>query len=296
MSEVSLEQARRYCLDKTRSSGSSFYHSFRFLPGDKRLGMIALYAFCREVDDVVDETPEEATARHELDEWRQRVEDLYQGRAEHPVCVALADDLQRFDMKKEHFLELIDGMAMDLDQDRYANFSELALYCYRAASVVGLLTVEIFGYRDRGTLKYAHDLGMAFQLTNILRDVGEDAHRGRIYLPLDELERFGVPAAQLHLDQTTPEAQKLFAFQAERAERYYQQAFAALPECDRTNQRSGLIMAAVYHRLLQRMGECDYRILESRPNLSKWQKILIAWRAARAERKRARQHSTQVAS
>ncbi|EDY87651.1 phytoene synthase [gamma proteobacterium HTCC5015] len=286
---ISLAQARAYCLDKTKSSGSSFYHSFRFLPEEQRLGMIALYAFCREVDDVVDETLDEQQARSELDEWRQRVDDLYNGRADHPVCIALKDDLQRFNLHREHLLELIDGMAMDLDQNEYANFSELALYCYRAASVVGLLTVEIFGYRDRGTLQYAHDLGMAFQLTNILRDVGEDAKRGRIYLPQDELQRFGVAKAHLHLNHTTPEAQKLFAYQAERAERYYQKAFATLPEGDRYAQRSGLIMAAVYHRLLQHIGQRDFRILEQRPSLSKWRKIRIAWTAARAEKKRYRQ-------
>lgn len=286
---MTLPEAQQYCLDKTVSSGSSFYHSFRFLPEDQRRGMIALYAFCREVDDVVDENQDENVARRELDEWREHIRKLYQGELTHPVTIALADCLQHFGMQEAHMQELIDGMEMDLDQQQYSTFKELSLYCYRVASVVGLLSAEIFGYTNHKTQKYAHDLGLAFQLTNILRDVKEDAQRGRIYIPMDELERFNVPVQHLHMNQTSPEARALFKFQAERAQQYYDKAYAELPEEDRYKQRSGLIMAAVYHRILDEIAAHDYAVLDDAVKVSKLRKIWTAWQAARAEKKRYQQ-------
>ena len=181
-----------YCQQRAAASGSSFYYSFLFLEPPRRQAITALYAFCREVDDVVDECPDAALARTKLAWWRGEVEALYQGRPSHPVTQALTTSLQKFSLPQEQLQEIIDGMEMDLEQASYADFKALHLYCYRVASVVGLLAAEIFGYQDRQTLKYAHDLGLAFQLTNIIRDVGEDARRGRIYLPQDELRRFGV--------------------------------------------------------------------------------------------------------
>ena len=181
-----------YCADKVRQSGSSFSDSFRFLDPPRRQAITALYAFCREVDDVVDECHEPAIARAKLDWWRDELDELEGGQPEHPVTQALARAREQFDLPVEQLGEIIDGMEMDLELPRYADFTQLQLYCHRVAGVVGLLSAEIFGYSDRHTLKYAHTLGLAFQLTNIIRDVGEDARRNRIYLPQDELARFGV--------------------------------------------------------------------------------------------------------
>jgi phytoene synthase len=179
-------------------------------------------------------------------------------------------------MAQEHLLEIIDGMEMDLDQPRYADFKSLQLYCYRVASVVGLLTVEIFGYSDRQTLKYAHDLGIAFQLTNIIRDVGEDARRNRIYLPMDELEQFGVTAADILNARETENFQKLMAFQIERARHFYQQAFTHLPAADRKTQRTGLIMAAIYQAVLDEVVASGCHVLKERVSLTPRYKLWLA--------------------
>ena len=186
-----------YCQQKAAQSGSSFYYSFLFLPGKQRRAITALYAFCREVDDVVDECHDPQIAATKLAWWRLELDRLYDGQPGHPVTQALLPVLAEFNLPQEQLLEIIDGMEMDLQQTRYLDFKALSLYCYRVASVVGLLAAEIFGYQDRKTQKYAHDLGMAFQLTNIIRDVGEDARMGRVYLPIDELQRFEVPVADI---------------------------------------------------------------------------------------------------
>ena len=199
----------QYCEDRTKQSGSSFYYSFMFLPKEKRLAITALYAFCREVDDVVDECSDAGVARTTLTWWRMQVADIYDGKPQHPVAQALVPIVRKFNIAQEHLQEIIDGMEMDLDQPRYSDFKSLQLYCYRVASVVGLLAAEIFGYTDRQTQKYAHDLGIAFQLTNIIRDVGEDARRGRIYLPMDELQQFGVTASDILNANETENFQKL---------------------------------------------------------------------------------------
>ncbi len=206
-----------YCQDKAAKSGSSFYYSFLFLPEERRRAITALYAFCREVDDVVDECSDPGVAKTKLDWWRQEIASTFAGEPKHPVSHALTPALEHFNLPEEYFQEIIDGMQMDLEYDAYPSFKELSLYCYRAASVVGLLAAEIFGYEDRRTTKYAHDLGMAFQLTNILRDVREDLSRGRLYIPLDELERYQVTAADLGSPQTPERVRELLAFQGERA-------------------------------------------------------------------------------
>jgi len=285
----------QYCQEKTVSSGSSFYSSFRFLPEKKRRAITALYAFCREVDDVVDECHDVDVARQTLSWWRSEVSSLYLGKATHPVTLALQNLLTDFNLAEELLLEIIDGMEMDLDIQRYANFKELSLYCYRAASVVGLLSAEIFGFKNRNTLKYAHDLGMAFQLTNILRDVREDAERGRIYLPQDELEKFGVTQQDLTQPITSDAVQALFQFQAERARDYYSRAFKQLPDEDRYSQRTGLIMAEIYQSLLDEIEDDKYRVLEHRVKLTPLRKIWLAWRAARREKKRHKQYLRQQA-
>lgn len=268
----------QYCVDKAASSGSSFTSSFRFLPKEKRQAMTVLYAFCREVDDVVDECSDANVARTTLNWWRGQVADIYGGKPQHPVAQALVPIVKRFNLAQEHLLEIIDGMEMDLDQARYADFKSLQLYCYRVASVVGLLSVEIFGYTDRQTLKYAHDLGIAFQLTNIIRDVGEDARRNRIYLPMDELQQFGVTAADILNARETENFQKLMAFQIERAQRYYRQALEYLPAVDRKTQRTGLIMAAIYQATLKEVAASGCHVLKERVSLTPTYKLWLAFK------------------
>ncbi len=285
----------QYCQDKAVSSGSSFYSSFRFLPDKKRRAITALYAFCREVDDVVDECHDIEVARQTLNWWRSEVSALYLGKASHPVTLALQSLLSDFNLAEELLQEIIDGMEMDLDIQHYASFKELSLYCYRAASVVGLLSAEIFGFKNRDTLKYAHDLGMAFQLTNILRDVREDAERGRVYLPQDELEKFGVTQQDLTQPVTSDSLQALFQFQAERARDYYKKAFNELPDEDRYAQRAGLIMAEIYQSLLDEIEDDKFHVLEHRIKLTPLRKIWLAWRTARREKKRHKQHLRQQA-
>ena len=280
----------QYCQDKAAKSGSSFYYSFLFLPPEQRQAITALYAFCREVDDVVDECHDVAVARTKLQWWRQEISKTFTGDPQHPVTQALVPVVQRYNLPLEQFLEIIDGMEMDLDQFTYASFKELSLYCYRVASVVGLMSAEIFGYQDRHTLKYAHDLGMAFQLTNIIRDVYEDALRGRIYLPADEMAQFGVNVDDLMSNLTTDKIAALMQFQAERAREYYTRAFQRLPECDRYPQRSGIIMAAIYMDLLDEIEKDGFRILERRIKLTPLRKLWLAWRTSRSEKRRYRRY------
>ncbi|MDX9718770.1 MAG: presqualene diphosphate synthase HpnD [Thauera sp.] len=265
-----------YCQDKAAKSGSSFYYSFMFLPAERRRAITALYAFCREVDDVVDECHDLSLAQTKLEWWRQEVGRIYGGVPTHPVGHALKDVLQGFRLPQEQLLEIIDGMAMDLSQTRYLDFKGLQLYCYRVASVVGLLAAEIFGYQDRQTLKYAHDLGLAFQLTNIIRDVGEDARRGRIYLPIEDLQRFGVPARDILEGRYSEPFRALLAFQAERAEKFYDQAFAHLPAVDRKAQRPGLVMAAIYRTLLREIAADGFKVLDRRTSLTPLRKVWLA--------------------
>ena len=265
-----------YCQDKAAKSGSSFYYSFMFLPPERRQAITALYAFCREVDDVVDECHDLSLAQTKLEWWREEVGRVYNGTPTHPVGLALKDVIKGFRLPQEQLLEIIDGMAMDLSQTRYLDFKGLQLYCYRVASVVGLLAAEIFGYQDRQTLKYAHDLGLAFQLTNIIRDVGEDARRGRIYLPIEDLQRFEVPAKDLLEARYSDAFRELMAFQAERAEKFYDQAFAQLPAVDRKAQRPGLVMAAIYRTLLREIARDGFMVLDRRTSLTPLRKVWLA--------------------
>ncbi|MFZ2855446.1 MAG: presqualene diphosphate synthase HpnD [Rhodocyclaceae bacterium] len=267
-----------YCQQKAAQSGSSFYYSFLFLAPNRRRAITALYAFCREVDDVVDECHDVQIAATKLAWWRQELGRLYAGHPEHPVTQALLPTLAEFNLPHEQLLEIIDGMEMDLQQARYLDFKALSLYCYRVASVVGLLAAEIFGYEDRKTQKYAHDLGMAFQLTNIIRDVGEDARMGRIYLPIDELQRFEVTAADILNARYSDNFRRLMEFQIERAEQYYTQAMSELPAGDRKAQRPGLVMAAIYRTLLDEIKRDGCQVLTQRTSLTPVRKLWIAWR------------------
>ena len=267
-----------YCQEKCAASGSSFYYSFLFLPAERRRAIMALYAFCREVDDVVNECNDPAIAATKLAWWRQEIARVAGGQPQHPVGLALQAAAARFDLPPEQLLEIIDGMEMDLQQSRYLDFKGLSLYCYRVASVVGLLAAGIFGYGDRQTQKYAHDLGMAFQLTNIIRDIGEDARRGRIYIPMDELKRFDVPAADILAARYSDNFSELMKFQVERAEKYYAQALDQLPAADRRSQRPGLIMAAIYRTLLDEIRHDNFQVLHQRIALTPVRKLWIAWK------------------
>ncbi len=268
----------QYCQNKAAASGSSFYYSFMFLPSDKRRAITALYAFCREVDDIVDECTDEQIARTTLNWWRIQIAEIYSGKPQHPVAQALVPIVRQFNLAQEHLQEIIDGMEMDLAQVRYPDFKSLQLYCYRVASVVGLLSVEIFGYSNRATLKYAHDLGIALQLTNIIRDVGEDAQRNRIYLPLDEMQRFNVTAADILNHKESENFQHLMAFQVERARHYYQQALNHLPSADRKAQRTGLIMASIYRATLDEVVSSGCHVLKERISLTPLRKLWLAWK------------------
>ena len=266
-----------YCQQKTARSGSSFYYSFLFLPPAQRRAITALYAFCREVDDVVDECSDPNVARMKLAWWRNEISGVYGGTPQHPVALALADVASGFHLQQEHLQAVIDGMEMDLDCNRYPDFGALRIYCHRVAGVVGLLSAEIFGYHDARTLSYAADLGLAFQLTNIIRDVGEDARRQRIYLPLDEMERHGVSIADITAARETENFRRLMEFQIERAQGYYRQAFAALPNVDRKAQRAGLVMAAIYRTLLSEVQADGCHVLTRRTSLTPLRKLWIAW-------------------
>ena len=213
---------------RNEASGSSFYYAFLFLPAERRRAITALYAFCREVNDVVDETNEMQIAAAKLAWWRAEVANLFAGNPQHPVTQALAPHKQAFSISSENLNHIIDGMEMDLTQTRYLDWPGLERYCYRVASVVGLLAAGIFGYRDSRTLDYARNLGIAFQLTNIIRDVGEDARKNRIYLPMADLKQFGVPAADILQSRETPEFNRLMAFEAARAREHYRESDAGL--------------------------------------------------------------------
>lgn len=267
---------QQYCQQKTRESGSSFTLSFMFLPKDKRDAMTALYAFCREVDDVVDECTDYQIAQTKLAWWKQEIQRLFHETPQHPVTQALKPVVNSFDLQEAHFIEIIDGMQMDTQYNRYADFEQLALYCYRVASVVGLLSAQIFGYSERATLEYAHDLGMAFQLTNIIRDVGEDARRGRIYIPLDELEQAGVTEQQLLNSQASPQMQALLIKQIERAEMFYDKALNQLPKKDVRAQLPGLMMAAIYRALLQEIKPDPNLVLTHKIILPPFRKLKLA--------------------
>lgn len=267
-----------YCQQKAAASGSSFYYSFLFLPPARRRAITALYAFCREVDDLVDETSDAQLAATKLAWWRVEVGKLYAGNPQHPVTKALAPHLEPFGITQEKLSDIIDGMEMDLTQTRYLDWPGLERYCYRVASVVGLLAAGIFGYRDARTLEYARNLGLAFQLTNIIRDVGEDARKNRIYLPMADLKEFGVPAADILQAKETPEFRRLMRFEAARAREHYEKAMQALPAEDRKPQRPGLIMAAIYRTLLEEIERDGFRVLTQRTSLTPLRKFWIAWK------------------
>jgi len=267
-----------YCQQKTASSGSSFYYSFLFLPAERRRAITALYAFCREVDDTVDECTDESIARIKLAWWRTEIAAMYAGKQSHPVTQALQPHLQPYALEERHLQAIIDGMEMDLNQTRYLDYTALQRYCWHVASVVGILSASIFGATRPETLQYAEKLGLAFQLTNIIRDVGEDARKGRIYLPVNELQQFGVTAADLLNARHSEKFEALMKFQAARAQAVYDEAFALLPKEDRRAQRPGLMMSAIYRTLLTEVEADGYHVLTQRISLTPIRKLWLAWK------------------
>ena len=267
-----------YCQQKTVQSGSSFYYSFLFLPPERRRAITAMYAFCREVDDTVDECTDQSIARIKLAWWRTEVSQMYNGTPTHPVMQALQPHLKLYDLQEKHLQAIIDGMEMDLDQTRYLDFPAMQRYCWHVASVVGILSASIFGVTNPKTLEYAEKLGLAFQLTNIIRDVGEDARKGRIYLPVNELQQFGVTAADLLNARHSDKFEALMRFQVERAKKVYEEAFALLPKEDRRAQRPGLMMAAIYRTVLDEIERDNYRVLTQRISLTPIRKLWLAWK------------------
>ena len=267
-----------YCQNKAVQSGSSFYYSFRFLPPDRRRAITALFAFCREVDDIADEVSDVNIARAKLGWWRAELANLFQGNPQHPVTKALAPATTAYAVDQTRLNEIIDGMEMDLTHHRYNDLASLRLYCHRVAGVVGQLSAGIFGYSNPTTLDYAENLGIAFQMTNIIRDVGEDARRDRIYLPQDEMARFGVSSADILAARHTPAFVNLMAFQCERAKSLYEAAFETLSPEDRLPQRPGLIMSEIYLTLLREIERDDFMVLAQRTSLTPMRKLWIAWR------------------
>ena len=267
-----------YCQQKAAASGSSFYYSFLFLPPERRRAITALYAYCREVDDVVDEMQDPAVARAKLAWWADEIGRLYAGDPQHPVARALAPHLAVFGIRRDSLLLVLEGMAMDLQRNRYLDYATLARYCHNVAGVVGELSAGIFGASDERTYEYARKLGLALQLTNIIRDVGEDARRGRVYLPLDELQRHGVRVDDLLAGRYVGGYLPLMRSQAQRARDVYAEALASLPAADRRAQRPGLIMGAIYATLLDEIEREGFRVLHQRVALTPLRKLWIAWR------------------
>ena len=267
-----------YCQQKTVQSGSSFYYSFLFLPPERRRAITALFAFCREVDDTVDEATDGSVARIKLAWWRTEVSKMYAGTPTHPVMLALQPHIAVYKLEEQHLQAIVDGMEMDLDQSRYLDYQGLQRYCWHVAGVVGILSASIFGYTNPQTLAYAEKLGLAFQLTNIIRDVGDDARKGRIYLPINELQQFGVTANDLLKLQHSDKFEALMAFQAKRAQAIYDEALALLPKEDRRAQRPGLMMASIYRTLLDEIQRDGYHVLNQRISLTPLRKLWLAWK------------------
>jgi phytoene synthase len=274
-----LSAAQHYCHDVTRRSGTSFYNAFRLLAPERRAGLEAVYAFCRFVDDIADDETKGNPAVL-LARWREELDRVWAGTSEHPIGVALQDAVQRFHLPRQPMDDLIDGVAMDLKRRRYDTWDELEQYCYRVASTVGLLCIEIFGRRHAQTRQYAIDLGIAFQLTNILRDVREDAQRGRIYLPLEDLARFGVSEEELLAARWTPAVGALLAFECGRARAYYLRAKTSIVHEDERALAPAEAMRLIYERLLHRIESRRFDVFAERVTLPTYEKVglaLAAW-------------------
>ena len=268
----------QYVQEKAAASGSSFYYAFLFLPPPRRAAITAFYAFCREVDDVADEVADPGVAATKLAWWRSEVGAAFAGKASHPITQALMPHTAPYGITTAHLLAVIEGCQMDLDQSRYLDFAGLARYCDLVAGVAGEVAANIFGRTEASTVDYAHRLGLALQLTNIIRDVGDDARRGRIYLPASELKQFDVKAGELLERRHSERFVALMRFQAERAHRTYDEALSLLGEADRPAQKPGLMMANIYRSLLREIEASGFRVLNQRVSLTPIRKLWIAMR------------------
>ncbi|MBC5768289.1 presqualene diphosphate synthase HpnD [Ramlibacter albus] len=269
---------QQYVQEKAAASGSSFYYAFLFLPPPRRAAITAFYAFCREVDDVVDEVHDPGIARTKLAWWQAEVAKAFGGNPSHPVMRALMPCAAEFGIEQHQLQSVIQGCEMDLEQSRYLDFPNLQRYCHLVAGVVGEVSARIFGQTQAQTTEYAHKLGLAFQLTNIIRDVGEDAMRGRIYLPISELQQFDVKAHEITNRQYSERFVALMKFQAERAHRLYDEALALLPGADFRAQKPGLMMASIYRTLLREIEREDFKVLHQRISLTPVRKLWLAWK------------------
>ncbi len=271
-----------YVQEKAAQSGSSFYYAFLFLPKRKRAAITAFYAFCREVDDTVDDTLDAGIAATKLAWWRAEVSEAFAGKPHHPVMLALVLAISELGLtgkiRAEHLHHIIDGCEMDLTQTRYLDAPNLERYCHLVAGVVGEVAALIFGQTNSLTTQYAHQLGQALQMTNILRDVGEDARRGRIYLPVSELQRFDVKAHEILHAIDSERFQALMQSQATKAYALYDSALALLPNQDRRAQKPGLMMAAIYRDLLREIERSRFSVLNQRISLTPLRKLYLAWR------------------
>jgi phytoene synthase len=268
----------QYVQEKAAASGSSFYYAFLFLAPPRRAAITAFYAFCREVDDVVDEVSDPSVAQAKLAWWQGEVAQAFAGQPSHPALKALLPGVAEYGLTQEQLQSVILGCRMDLEQTRYLDFAGLRRYCHLVAGVVGEVSARIFGQTQEATTAYAHKLGLAFQLTNIIRDVGEDALRGRIYLPVDELQQFEVKAQELLQRQHSERFVALMRFQAARAHALYDEALALLPPADSRAQKPGLMMASIYRTLLREIEADDFRVLDQRISLTPVRKLWLAWK------------------
>lgn len=268
----------QYVQQKAAASGSSFYYAFLFLPKERRAAITAFYAFCREIDDVVDEVTDPGVARTKLAWWHSEVLKSFAGQPTHPVMKALMPLAATYRIEPRHLQAVIEGCQMDLEQNRYLDFPGLQRYCHLVAGMVGEVAANIFGQTQDGTTAYAHKLGLAFQLTNIVRDVGEDAMRGRIYLPVNELQQFDVKAHEILKRQYSDRFTALMKFQTDRALALYDEAIALLPDADRRAQKPGLMMASIYRTLLREIAADGYQVLHQRVSLTPLRKFWLAWK------------------
>ena len=268
----------QYVQQKAAASGSSFYYAFLFLPKERRAAITAFYAFCREIDDVVDEVVDPGVARTKLGWWQSEVAKAFAGEPSHPVMKALMPLAATYQIEERHLCAVIEGCQMDLEQNRYLDFAALQRYCHLVAGIVGEVAARIFGQTDDATTAYAHKLGLAFQLTNIIRDVGEDALRGRIYLPVNELQQFDVKSHELLKREYSARFTALMQFQTQRALGLYDEALAMLPAADRRAQKPGLMMASIYRTLLREIAQDNYQVLHQRVSLTPLRKFWLAWK------------------
>ncbi|MDX2252785.1 MAG: presqualene diphosphate synthase HpnD [Nitrospira sp.] len=276
---MTAADAQAYCTAYTKQSGSNFYYSFLFLSKAKRQAMYTIYAFCKAVDSAVDEPPAGSNPKDELRRWRRELDAVYGGTPTLPITVSLAHHVKTLSIPKAYFEELVKGVEMDLSNNRYATFDDLSLYCYRVASVVGLICLHIFGTTSPRAQDYAVSLGMAFQLTNILRDVGADASDNRVYLPLDDLRASNYSEKALLQKTYSPEFKMLMQQEAARARQYYEKAraaLAALPPSERRALIVAEIMRGIYSRILDKIERSGYQVFGPRISLSTSHRLAIA--------------------